>query len=63
MSTLSSSFPYFGKSPVVSKSVINPFLSFIGFNFIIEFVVNSALSPVVLRLASLSKLVKNEENE
>lgn len=37
------------------------FLTFIGFNFIIEFIVNSVLSPVVLRLAEMSKLVNNEE--
>lgn len=37
------------------------FLGFIGFNFIIEFVVNSVLSPVVLRLSSLSKFMKIEE--
>ena len=32
------------------------FLTFIGYNFIIEFVVNSVLSPVVLRIIELYKL-------
>ncbi len=32
------------------------FFSFIGFNFLIEFAVNSILSPVVLRLVNMTKI-------
>lgn len=35
------------------------FLVFIGFNFIIEFVINSALSPTIIRLTSLHEKLKN----
>ena len=50
-------------APVGQNIAAYLFLSFIGFNFLIEFAVNSALSPVVLRLTALSKLVKTEDNE
>jgi len=36
------------------------FFTFIGFNFLIEFAVNSGLSPVVLRLVNMTKLNQAE---
>ncbi len=36
------------------NAIIYLFLSFIGFNFLIEFAVNSILSPVVLRLTNIA---------
>ncbi len=41
-------------APEGSSIVSYLFLGFIGFNFIIEFLVNSILSPVVLRLANIA---------
>lgn len=48
-----------GLAPAGQNIAAFLFLSFIGFNFIIEFIVNSALSPVVLRLANYSKILRN----
>lgn len=42
-------------APSGQNVVVYLFLGFIGFNFIIEFFVNSILSPVVLRLANMAK--------
>lgn len=50
-----------GLAPAGQSIASYLFLTFIGFNFLIEFFVNSALSPVVLRLTNLSKLNSNEE--
>lgn len=41
-------------APSGQATVTYLFLGFIGFNFIIEFIVNSVLSPVVLRLVNMA---------
>lgn len=50
-----------GFAPAGQSIAAYLFLTFIGFNFLIEFAVNSALSPVVLRLTNLSNFNNNEE--
>ena len=51
-----------GLAPAGQNIAAYLFLTFIGFNFLIEFFVNSALSPVVLRLTNLSKLNSNKDD-
>lgn len=49
-------------APVGQNIVVYLLLTFIGFNFLIEFAVNSILSPVVLRLVNIAGENFNIEN-
>lgn len=47
-------------SPEGQNTIAYLFLSFIGYNFLIEFAVNSLLSPIVLRLANIAQISDDE---